>query len=179
MAKIGLIERLFVAEVQCFETFKALQESTEQKNHEASLREQCKILEEIHLSGELDTALAAEELCLRRELTTYSNSPEETRSLSTALEQLNEAKQALRIVRDPDIYRAATLTYSSKRRENLLPLDAFREFVRSHATRLGNRMASQISRQEKIILQQRKENLIMMNEKYKNLQKEALEIQQS
>lgn len=111
---------------------------------------------------------------MHQELKNYSNSPEESNSIKTALVQLKEAKNSLDIVQDPQVYQGATATYSGKRKEAGLPLDSFREFLKSHSTRLGNRMASPLSVPEKNILRQRKENLNMVKEVYVVMQRDAL-----
>ena len=102
--------------------------------------------------------------------------PKSITVLKTALLQRDDAGKALGIVVFPEAYRKATDTYSSKRIENGLPLDGFREFIKSHTTRLTNRLAGQLSGHEKEIVRQRKANLLVAKEVYVALQKKALEL---
>ena len=118
--------------------------------------------------------LTTEKILLNQELSLYANSPEEQSSIKTTLNQLEDAEQALRIVHDSKIYIGATCTYPAKRKENGLPLDSFREFIKSHGTRLTNRLASRIANLEKEILRQRKLNLAAARATYITLQQKSL-----
>jgi hypothetical protein len=109
-----------------------------------------------------------------QELSLYANSPEERSSITTALNQLAEARQSLAIVRDRAAYKRAATTYSARRTENGLPLDSFREFLKSHVARLSNRLAGRLTENEKEILRQRKINLGVVREEYIALQQLAL-----
>lgn len=91
--------------------------------------------------------------------------------------QFQEAKKSLAVVHDPKGYQDATATYSGKRKESGLPIDSFREFLKSHNTRLTNLMKSQLSVPEKSILRQRKEILGMVKEGYMGLQRKSLGIE--
>ena len=128
----------------------------------------------IGTSKDIYTILESERISLELELIHYSNSPEERNSIKQALAQIIEAKSALSVVVDSATYLPATATYSGKRKENGLPLDAFREFLKSHTTRLTNRLAAPLSVPEKNILRQRKENLQVVKELYMELQRKAL-----
>jgi hypothetical protein len=137
-----------------------------------------KLLKEVHSTKDLNLALGIEELFLREELEKYSNSVEERGSLEKALVQIQEARQSYAVAQNPPIYKEATQTYSGKQKENGLPLDSFRQFLKSHTTRLSNRMAGVLSVPEKNILRQRKENLGMVKDVYIAMQREALGLPQ-
>jgi hypothetical protein len=82
---------------------------------------------------------------------------------------------ALETVVDINAYRNAARTYPSKRKDAKgLPMDAFREFIRSHSTRLTNRLAGRIIQEEKDLIRQRKANLQKANQLYMALQTKAL-----
>lgn len=57
-----------------------------------------------------------------------------------------------------------------------MPLDAFRDFLKSHSARLTNRLAGQGSPPEKLLLRQRKENLSVIKECYMEFQRKALSL---
>lgn len=81
---------------------------------------------------------------IRHSLKFDANSPEETQSLKTAAAQLDAAAKCLNVVcNDPKGYTASAQTYSTKRKEAGLPLDAFRDFLKSHTARLTNRPAGE------------------------------------
>ncbi|GAB1253001.1 hypothetical protein [Desulfovibrio falkowii] len=134
------------------------------------------ILKQINKDKDLLLLLAVEGLSLTQERELRANSPEEVNSINAAQLQLQEANNALNVVKDPSAYKAATETYSSKQREAGLPLDAFREFIKSHTTRLSNRLSAPLSVQEKNILRQRKENLRTAKDIYIALQRKALSL---
>lgn len=117
-------------------------------------------------------------MLLHLELQNRANSPEETNSIKTAVLQLEEAQKSLAVVKDSAAYTAVAETYSSKRKEAGLPLDSFREFLKSHTTRLTNRLAGPLSVPEKNILRQRKENLRVVKELYVTMQRKALGMRQ-
>jgi len=68
--------------------------------------------------------------------------------------------------------------YPAKSKENGLPLDSFREFIKSHSTRLTNRLAGHLAMPEKEILRQRKVSLQQARLLYVELQIQALAKQQ-
>jgi hypothetical protein len=142
------------------------------------LAETLSLLKEVNKTQNLYIALDVEGIMLHQELEKYANSREEADSLEAAITQLQEAKQSLEVVQDPQAYQKAAATYSGKRKENGLPLDSFRQFLKSHTTRLSNRMAGVLSVPEKNILRQRKENLGMVRDVYIAMQREALGLPQ-
>ncbi|MDR1921924.1 MAG: hypothetical protein LBS31_09340 [Candidatus Adiutrix sp.] len=112
---------------------------------------------------------------IRHALKYDANSPEEAQSLKTAAAQLDDAAKCLNvIVNDPKGYEASAQTYPTKKKEAGLPLDAFRDFLKSHSARLTNRLAGKGSHFEKLILRQRKDNLTAIRERYIELQQKAL-----
>lgn len=176
MEKTGLIKEYALASNVVWESHKTLNESPQQKNLEAAQDNLLLILKQMNKDKDLLLLLAVEGLSLTQERELRANSPEEVNSINAAQLQLQEANNALNVVKDPSAYKAATETYSSKQREAGLPLDAFREFIKSHTTRLSNRLSAPLSVQEKNILRQRKENLRTAKDIYIALQRKALSL---
>jgi hypothetical protein len=172
--KIGLVNKFAVNFEQTWKSSQLISQLDPIKKHNDFLADSLKLLKVVHTTKDLSLALGVEEMFLREERNKYANSPEEIGSLDKAIEQLQEARKSHKIVQKPEIYQEATETYSGKRREAWLPLDSFRDFLKSHTTRLGNRMAGQISTPEKNILRQRKENMSMVRDVYISMQREAL-----
>lgn len=170
----GLINKTIALSNECWDAHQLLHETKENKQYGIILSELLQTLKDVGRHGDIPTLFVVEHMILSQERTRYANSPEEANSIKTALAQLEEAKSALSVVKNPDAYQTATATYSSKRMEAGLPLDAFREFLKSHSTRLTNRLTSPLSVPEKNILRQRKENLSVVKEIYMGLQREAL-----
>ena len=152
----------------------AIEESRERLLHSKGLAISLKVLKKIAAEKDMDLLLAVEEITLKQELQFYVNAPEEKNSVTTAIGQLHEALACLNIVKHSENYRAATTAFPGKQKVNGLPLDGFREFIKSHTTRLANRLAGQLSGPEKEILRQRKANLLVAKEIYVGLQKKAL-----
>lgn len=148
--------------------------SVEAKSFQIGLTTTLSLLKEIGASKQPKIILLAEKATLAQELSTYANAAEMVNSIKPALGQLEEATVALRLVLDKDTYAKAAQTYSSKRKQGGLPLDAFREFILSHTARLTNRLKSTASLSEKTILRQRKDNLKAANERYMDMQRAAL-----
>lgn len=176
MAKTGWIKQLAAAGLRDRQTYILLEESAERQLRNAGLQSTLKLYKKIAATRDIAVLLTLERLALQQEIQFYANSAEEHNSIKTALQQLGDADNALLIVVDAESYRKAMTTYSSKRIENGLPLDGFREFIKSHTTRLTNRLAGQLSGPEKELLRQRKKNLHVAKEEYVILQKRALEV---
>ena len=176
MEKIGLVSKIYDTLDVNWRTHQQVESSPEMLKKNASLQETLGLLKEVKGTKDIKTMLGVEEIMLRQELSVYANSPEETNSIKKALEQLQEARKSFAVVHDHKDYEKATETYSSKQKEAGLPLDSFRQFLKSHSVRLTNRMASPLSVPEKNILRQCKELLGMVKEVYISLQKEALGI---
>lgn len=176
MAKTGLTNKVITRLERNWESHQLLANSKEAKVHNEELKETLQLLKDVHASRDIKLALGVEQLFLHQERANYANSPEESNSVKAALEQFSDAKKSLSIVQNPQAYQNATETYSGKRKEAGLPIDSFREFLKSHTTRLSNRMASPLSVPEKNLLRQRKENLKMVKEVYMGMQRQALGI---
>jgi hypothetical protein len=149
---------------------------THQKND--ILASTLSILKEVKETCDLNVALNAEQIMLHQELEKYANAYEEISTIKKGIKQLQEAKQALEIVKDPQKYQVVNTALSEKNRKAGLPLDAMRQFIGSQTTRLSNQMTAISSIPEKNILRQRKENLGMIQEVYKAMQREALGLPQ-
>lgn len=174
MEKTGLINKYLSASSRNWEAVALLNDSKEHHALSASLAETLHILKDVAVTRDIDLSIAIEKFALILELENHGNSSEERNSIKTALQQLEDAQKSLIIVKDNTAYQASTETYSTKRKEAGLPLDSFREFLKSHTTRLTNRLAAPLSAPEKNILRQRKENLKVAKELYIEMQRTAL-----
>lgn len=174
MEKTGLISDYTLTSALVWESYRVLNESPQQKNLQSTQENLLQILKQINKEQDIPLLLAIESISLTQEMKIRANSPEEINSIKAALLQLEEARRALEVVKDFSAYKAGTETYSSRQRDGGLPLDAFREFIKSHTTRLTNRLSAPLSVPEKNILRQRKENLKTAKEIYISLQREAL-----
>lgn len=174
MEKIGLLLELVGKANRDWENYCLLMSSQEQKAQNESLADTLVVLKKIQKSEDITILLGTEKFLLEQDHIKYANSAEETNSIATGLAQLANAQKALVIVNDAGAYQKATETYSDKRKESGLPLDAFREFIKSHNTRLANRLTSSLPVPQKNIIRQRKDNLHKAKELYITLQKQAL-----
>lgn len=176
MAKTGLLNNLFNSTYQRFKTYQIVEQSSEKDDDRKSLIKIHEDLKAIHASSDINTILSAEEFLLAEELDRYSNSQEETNSINKALEQIDYAKKSLAAVREnAEAYKKITNdTFSEKNKEGGLPIDNFRGFIKSHITRLTNKMTASLSVPEKNIIRQRVKNLALMKELYIQLQRKAL-----
>jgi len=174
MVTYGLIDELFENLSLDWGLFQLKESSAEALEFQKSLLTTLTTYKSLGKSNNPELILAAEKLTLQQELATYANSVEMVNSIKPALEQLEEAFRALKLVQDKDAYAKAAQAFSAKRKQGGLPLDAFREFILSHTARLTNRLKGTASVSEKNILRQRKDNLKAANERYMDLQREAL-----
>lgn len=177
MEKTGLIDDIVQSLDATWEVNKDLAASPAMKARNQSINETLSLLKEVKATKNLTLALGVEELFLRQELATYANSPEQHNSVNMAIKQLQEAKKSLAVVHNHEAYQAVAETYSPKRKEAGLPIDSFREFLKSHNARLTNLMKGPLSVPEKNILRQRKEILGMVREVYMGMQRNALGIE--
>lgn len=174
MEKTGLINKYLSASSRNWEAVALLNDSKEHHALATSLVETLHILKEVTENKNIETIIAIEKFALILELENHGNSSEERNSIKTALQQLEDAQKSLAIVKNDIAYQAGAETYSIKRKEAGLPLDSFREFLKSHMTRLTNRLAAPLSAPEKNILRQRKENVKVARELYIEMQRTAL-----
>lgn len=176
MEKTGLIAEILTAINNNWKEHCLLNECKEKQSYDASLRESLVLLKKVHGCEDVSLLLGIEKMLLIQEQTHYANSPEEVSSIKKALIQLDEAKTFFPCVHDHKIYKNVTLSYSGRRKENNLPLDCFREFIKSHSTRLTNRLAAPLPIPEKNLLRQRKDNMRVAKELYIDFQRKALDI---
>jgi len=174
MERIGYLASYTYKLNEDWKAFSLKENSVEAKSFQTGLATTHGLLREIGATKQPDIILLAEKATLAQELTTYANSAEMVNSIKPALEQLDEATGALKLVQDKDAYAKTAQAFSAKRKQGGLPLDAFREFILSHTARLTNRLKATASVSEKNILRQRKDNLKAANERYMELQREAL-----
>jgi hypothetical protein len=149
MDKIGLVSKLALTFDNIWDSSREISQSDLTKKHNVLLADTVALLKNVHAAKDIKLALGIEDIFLREELEKYSNSAEEMGSLQKALAQLQEARQSYSVVQNPAVYKEATKTYSGKPKEAGLPIDSFRQFLKSHSTRLHNLMTGQISVPEK------------------------------
>ena len=136
-------------------------------------KERLKILRDIHASNNFNDILNAEKLLIATELV-ISN--EQEQSIKNALKEFDSGQKALTIVKDKEGYKKAYLTYPDKAIDGQgLPKDAFRIFIGSQQTRLSNKLKNPGSEIQAEILKQRKANMLLANNMYREMQKEALD----
>ncbi|MDR2123870.1 MAG: hypothetical protein LBP38_02670 [Desulfovibrio sp.] len=123
MDLIGLRSDLLAQLNRDWHVHRQLEASDERKARDKSLENTLAILKKIAGASDISLILITEKFLLNQELSLYANSPEEHNSIKTALSQLEDAEQSLRIVHNPEAYRNATNTYPAKRKENGLPFD--------------------------------------------------------
>jgi hypothetical protein len=166
MERIGSIDKYLEQISEDWKAFSLKENSVEAKSFQTGLTTTLGLLKEIGASKQPGIILLTEKATLAQELTTYANSAEMVNSIKPALEQLDEASGALKLVQDKATYAKTAQAFSAKRKQGGLPLDAFREFILSHNARLTNRLKGTASVSEKNILRQRKDNLKAATERY-------------
>ncbi|MGK2742264.1 hypothetical protein ACSHT0_15370 [Tepidicaulis sp. LMO-SS28] len=138
-------------------------------------REILDLVKEVGRSGDLNAILAAERRFLENDRAEYANSRAMRSSLDVALGELKIAERHLELVNDPAQYRLIDEAHSlPKRRVGGLPKDEARLFFGSHATRLLNQDKSRLDRQEKQIIDARKQNMRTAAKLYEARQRQAL-----
>ena len=158
-----------------WETRKQIIHSPAQKQHDEGVLLTLNYLRQGAASKDISKLFDDERIMLVHSLKFDANSPEEAQSLKAAIAQLDEAKTCLNSMNNnPAAYKENEATFSSKKKEAGLPLDAAREFLKSHSTRLTNGLAGKGAHSDKLLLRQRKENLKVIRECYIELQKKAL-----
>ncbi len=150
MEKTGLIDSIALNINRRWRSHLLVNASKEMKEQNLVLSETLSLLKKVNAANNLHLALGVEEMMLRQELAAYANSPEQHNSVGMAINQLLEAKKSLAVVHDSKGYQTVAETYSPKRKEAGLPIDSFREFLKSHTARLSNQMKSRLSVSEKI-----------------------------
>ncbi len=178
MEKTGFLRKALNRANRDWESYHQKENTPETISFQDGLKKTLEFLNDVGKSGSPDIILGVEKILLIQERETYANSPEMMNSVKPALADLEDANKAFALVtNDHAGYTKATEAFSSKDKENGLPLDACRKFISSHTTRLTNRLRGVSSVSEKNILRQRKINLASANKQYKGLQREALGIE--
>lgn len=175
MAKTGLIERfnetLFHEKLLTIE----IGRSRASKEREKMRGDLLGVVQEARKSGDLETILAVERRFLENDRAEYVSSRAMRSSLDVALAELKIAERHIELVKDPAQYRLIDEAHSlPKRRVGGLPKDEARLFFGSHATRLLNQDKSRLDRQEKQIIEARKQNMRAGARLYEARQRQAL-----
>lgn len=144
------------------------------------MRQTLESLKKIYEDGDFDTLLVSEEILLQEELQKYANSQEQVVSIEHAQQQIASAHKALELLRtNPDGYKSLLDGIKdSDIQKDGTPIDKFRDFLRSHRTRLRNKLAANLSVPEKDILRVRKDIVNEMERQYKKMQREVLGLDQ-
>lgn len=173
MAKTGLLVKLATKLSDDWEAYHQKETTPEALAFQEGLKDTLGMYKELAEAQDPEAILKAEQIALIQEKE-FANSAEMVNSIKPGLTQLEEARQSLKLVHDCEAYQQAASTYAGKRKLGGLPLDGFREFIKSHQARIRNRLKTDGSHEEKTILRQRKTNLKIANEAYIKLQKKAL-----
>lgn len=175
MAKTGLIEKFDRAFLGERVLTTAISKTLPAKERQEMRREILDLVKEVGRSGDLNAILAAERRFLENDRAEYANSRAMRSSLDVALGELKIAERHLELVNDPAQYRLIDEAHSlPKRRVGGLPKDEARLFFGSHATRLLNQDKSRLDRQEKQIIDARKQNMRTAAKLYEARQRQAL-----
>lgn len=156
--------------------------STIFKQEDKSLAMLYKELSDIGASKNIDNILSAERYLIRVEL---NRCPDDDvnkavrTSLSTAIKDLDQAAEMVKMVKEPNEYAILNKGVSQKNidRKNGLPRDAFHRFVDSNKTRQGNRIisADAVGFQRKVLIE-RHSHMDILKKEYMKLQVKALDI---
>ncbi len=141
-------------------TRERLIKSQVQKAHDEGIMVTVNYLRQQVKAKDIGSMLEDERLLLTHSLQFDANSSEEKNSLKSAIAQLDESRRCFdALTNNPASYKDNEATYPSKKKEAGLPLDAAREFFKSHSTRLSNILSGKSSHYEKVLVRQRKDNL--------------------
>lgn len=153
-------------------------ESSPQKTYDEGLMETVLYLRGQAKTGEIGAMLEDERLILSHALEFSANSAEEKNSLKSAIAQLDESRRCFKnLLTDPEAYKKNEASFSEKKKQAGLPLDAAREFFQSHSTRLNNLLSGNSPHCAKLLIRQRKDNLQVVKDAYVELQRKALGLQ--
>ncbi len=171
----GLINDLLEHLNRSFTDHDILLKCQAQKNYDNDLMETVGYLRRQAKNRNIDSMLEDELLILTHSLKFDANSPEEKSSLEAAINQLDESRRCLKaLTANPAAYKEMADTYPSRKKEAGLPLDAARDFFKSHSTRLANILSGKSAHFEKLMVRQRKDNLQIIRDAYMELQRKAL-----
>ena len=172
MPKSELVEKLKINVGYVEDTHFAKENTKEALSHDAIQKERLQILKDIHASKNLTDILEAEKTLLASELV---KSKVQEDSIKVALAEFNAGLKSLSIIQNKEKYQDANETYFGKTRDSEgLPKDSFRNFITSHKTRLRNKLSNPESEIQTNIFEQRRKNLTLANELYKEKQREVL-----
>ncbi len=156
-------------------TRERLIKSRAQKLHDDGIMETVDYLRQQANERNIGSMLEDERLLLVHSLKFDANSVEEKNSLQSAIAQLDEGRRCFEfLTTEPQAYKMHEASYPAKKKEAGLPLDAARDFFKSHATRLTNILSGKSSHFEKLLVRQRKDNLRVIREAYVELQRKSL-----
>ena len=134
-------------------------------------------LAEIDDADELENLMGVMQLIAAYDLRIAHGQPGYSKSATAAVEQLNDARATLDLLREPDIYiRAVANTHTAaKYRHQGLPLDQMRLGLRSHLARLSNAGGAMALPQDRTQLYESKRALTRrIEEIYSRLQRRVL-----
>lgn len=174
----GSIDKLLSRLSRALSTRERLIKSRPQKAHNTALMKTIDYLQQEAKKRDIDSMLAQERLILTHSLEFDANSPEEKNSLQSAIDQLEECRRCFQaLTANPRAYQEMAVTYSARKKEAGLPMDAARDFFRSHSTRLANILSGKSSEFEKMMVRQRRDNLHVVKDMYVELQRKALGVE--
>lgn len=134
------------------------------------------LLRSVGKTGEIDLLVRIEASLVNLERAQYGVGDSSVLpSLNAAVQDFDDIKKAIEVVKSPVSYQAAANTYRAKKKLRGIVVDGCHEAINGHITRLGNRISAVgIPVAEKNILRQRQANMRIAKELYMALQCKAL-----
>ncbi len=128
---------------------------------------------------DIDAILALEGILLSAEREYLSESPDKEASLDNALVEMDAALLSLESVREQGSYRVIARRHYGLQKNQIggLPRDEARQFFRSHQTRFRNLGKGRMEDSERALLSIRAGNIKTAESVYKELQQQALGIE--
>lgn len=137
-------------------------------------------LKELGKNTDAELIVETEKQILQFDLSHHANSAAMKNSLKNAVNELNVILHHLKVIEDPEAYKAVDEAYSlPKNRQNGLPVDEARQAFKSHFARLVNLDKSRLNDEEKRIIDVRKANINVAKKLYIEKQQQVLDITQS
>jgi hypothetical protein len=141
------------------------------------LNSSTELFKEISVLKNIDVITQSELLFVKQELS-VATSPDVLSSLKNAENDLLDSLKSLEVLKQADKYRKyAANTHSSANSKTVqgLPKDVFHTACASHITRLNNSLKNTtMIPEDRELIRQRKRNMIVIREIYKEMQREAL-----
>ncbi len=180
MAQTGSLDNEFALfAIVNWNNRQTLEASEQFQQYTTGLEKTLLALRNLGKSGDIDRIVSVEATFVAMEHRLHQKQdPSVLPSLKAAIEDFKVIHDDLKLVKVPEHYQIAAVSYHSKKKLHGVVTDGCHEAFNSHITRLGNRMSAVgISVPEKNILRQRQANMRTAKELYIDLQRKALGIE--